>query len=242
MSTTTTSQHISRSFDRELENVRTRVLEMGGLVEQQLISALKALVEADTELAATVLKNEYDVNLMEVAIDEDCTQILARRQPAASDLRLVMAVGKTITDLERVGDEAQKIAKMSIDLAEKHGPKSYYIGINSMGNYVRTMLRGSLDAFARMDSAAAVKVAGQEPVSDDQYAAILRQLITYMMEDPRSITSALDAVWCARALERIGDHARNICEYVIYFVEGKDVRHISIEDMEKEIMGDKKTS
>ncbi|MEX0951420.1 MAG: phosphate signaling complex protein PhoU [Gammaproteobacteria bacterium] len=242
MSTTTTSQHISRAFDKELENVRTRVLEMGGLVEQQLISALKALVEADTELAATVLKNEYDVNLMEVTIDEDCTQILARRQPAASDLRLVMAVGKTITDLERVGDEAQKIAKMSIDLAEKHGPKSYYIGINSMGNYVRTMLRGSLDAFARMDSAAAVKVAGQEPVSDDQYAAILRQLITYMMEDPRSITSALDAVWCARALERIGDHARNICEYVIYFVEGKDVRHISIEDMEKEIMGDKKTS
>lgn len=240
MSTTTTSPHISRAFDKELENIRTRVLEMGGLVEQQLITALRALVEADTELAATVLKNEYDINAMEVAIDEDCTQILARRQPAASDLRLVMAVGKTITDLERVGDEAQKIAKMSIDLAEKHGPKSYYIGINSMGHFVRKMLHGSLDAFARMDSAAAVEVAGQEPVSDDQYAAILRQLITYMMEDPRSITSVLDTIWCARALERIGDHARNICEYVIYFVEGKDVRHTSIEDMEKEIMGDKR--
>lgn len=236
MSIKTTSPHISRSFDKELENVRTRVLEMGGRVEEQLVNALKSLVDGDTELAESVLKNEYEINSMEVSIDEDCTKILARRQPAAGDLRLIMAVGKTITDLERVGDEAQKIAKMAIELISKQGPKSYYIGISSMGNHVRKMLRGALDAFARMDSAEAVKVAAEEPESDDQYAAMLRQLITYMIEDPRSITSVIDAVWCARALERVGDHARNICEYVIYFVEGKDVRHTSIDDMEKEIL------
>jgi phosphate transport system protein len=144
-------------------------------------------------------------------------------------------VAKTITDLERVGDEAEKIAKMAIHLSEKQGPRSYYIGMNAMGNHVRKMLHGSLDAFARMDSKAAVEVASKEPESDEQYVAILRQLITYMMEDPRNITSSIDAAWVARAMERIGDHARNICENVIYFVEGKDVRHISIEQMEREV-------
>lgn len=231
MSTNTSSPHISRAFDEDLENVRSSVLEMGGLVEQQLINALKALLDSDVEQAQSVLENEYQINQMEVSIDEDCVQILAKRQPAAGDLRLVTAVSKATTDLERVGDEAQKIAKMAVDLADKQGPKSYYIGINSMGNHVRKMLRGSLDAFARMDSKAALAVANQEPESDDQYAALLRQMITYMIEDPRSITSVLDAIWCARALERIGDHARNICEYVIYLVEGKDVRHISLEEM-----------
>lgn len=231
MSTNTSSPHISRAFDEDLENVRSSVLEMGGLVEQQLINAMKALLDSDVDLAESVLESEYKINSMEVSIDEDCIQILAKRQPAAGDLRLVTAVSKSTTDLERVGDEAQKIAKMAIDLANKQGPKSYYIGINSMGNHVRKMLRGSLDAFARMDSKAALIVANQEPESDDQYAALLRQMITYMIEDPRSITSVLDAIWCARALERIGDHARNICEYVIYLVEGKDVRHISLEEM-----------
>lgn len=235
MSTNKITPHISRAFDQDLENIRTRVLEMGGLVEQQLENALRALVDNETEVAENVLESEYQVNSMEVSIDEDCTQILAKRQPAAGDLRLVMAVGKTITDLERVGDEAQKIAKMAIDLFHKSGPKSYYIGINSMGNHVRKMLRGSLDAFARMDSKAALDVAGQEPESDDQYAALLRQMITYMIEDPRSITSVLDAIWCARALERVGDHARNICEYTIYLVEGKDVRHISLDQIAREI-------
>ena len=147
-------------------------------------------------------------------------------------------MGKTITDLERIGDEAEKIAKMAVDLADKQGSKGYYIGINAMGNLVRNMVHEALDAFARMDTQAALATASKEPESDDQYAAILRQLITYMMEDPRSITSALDAIWVARAMERIGDHARNICEYVIYFVEGKDVRHISIEEMEKEVNAD----
>lgn len=231
----TVPQHISKQYDNELENIRSQVLSMGGMVEKQLSNALKALTDADIELGESVIESEYGINLLEVTIDEECTNILARRQPAAGDLRLITAVIKTITDLERVGDEAEKIAKMGIDLAEKQGPRSYYIGINAMGNHVLRMVHGALDAFARMDSRAALDVARREPESDDQYVAILRQLITYMMEDPRSITSSLDAIWVARAMERIGDHARNICEYVIYFVEGKDVRHTSIEQMEKEV-------
>ena len=232
----TASHHISKKFDTELENIRERVLAMGGLVEQQLINALKSLTESEVEYAQTVINNEPTVNKYEVTIDEDCTKILARRQPAAGDLRLVMAVIKTITDLERIGDESEKIAKMSMELVERQGPKSYYVGINAMGNHARNMVHDALDAFARMDSSAAVTVAGEEPKSDDMYVAILRQLITYMMEDPRNISGTLDAVWSARALERIADHARNICEYVIYFVEGKDVRHTSIEQMEKEVI------
>ena len=232
------SQHISKKFDNELENIRGQVMAMGGLVEQQLITALRALTESETELGERVIENETQVNTYEVHIDDECTRILARRQPAASDLRLVMAVGKTITDLERIGDEAEKIAKMAIELAERHGPKGYYIGINAMGNHVCKMVHEALDAFARMDTQAALETASKEPESDEQYKAILRQLITYMMEDPRSITSVLDTIWVARAMERIGDHARNICEYVIYFVEGKDVRHISIEEMQKEVNAD----
>jgi phosphate transport system protein len=235
MASGTTSQHISRQYDNDLEHIRTRVLGMGGLVEQQLIDALRALTESNTELGEKVLQNEFKVNTLEVTIDEECTNILARRQPAAGDLRLVMAVAKTITDLERVGDESEKIAKMAIDLAEKQGPREYYIGISSMGNFVRRMVHDALDAFARMDSKSALAVARREPASDEQYDAILRQLITYMMEDPRNIGGAMDAIWVARAMERIGDHARNICESVIYFVEGKDVRHITFEEIEEKL-------
>lgn len=231
------NQHISKQFDDELENVRGKVLAMGGLVEQQLNNALKSLIDGDTDLGRAVIETEVQVNSYDVTIDQECTKILARRQPAASDLRLVMAITKTITDLERVGDEAEKIAKMGLELTDKHGPKSYYVGINAMGNLVSRMLHDALDAFARMDSKKAVEVAGKELESDDQYGAILRQLITYMMEDARNISGALDAVWVARALERIGDHSRNICENIIYLVEGKDVRHTSIKYME-EIVSD----
>ena len=229
------SQHISKQFDNELENIRERVLAMGGLVEQQLINALKSLTESDIRYAETVIRNEPQVNSLEISIDEDCTKILARRQPTARDLRLIMAVIKTITDLERIGDESEKIARMATDLVEKQGPKAYYVGINSVGIHARKMVHGALDAFARMDTRAALSVASEEPKSDEMYVAILRQLITYMMEDTRNITGTIDAVWMARSLERIADHARNICEYVIYFVEGKDVRHTTIEQMEKEI-------
>ena len=231
------NQHISKQFDDELENVRGKVLAMGGLVEQQLNNAIKSLIDGDIDLGTTVIETEVQVNSYDVSIDQECTKILARRQPAASDLRLVMAITKTITDLERVGDEAEKIAKMGLELTDKHGPKSYYVGINAMGNLVSRLLHEALDAFARMDSKKAVEVAGKELESDDQYVAILRQLITYMMEDPRNISGALDAVWVARALERIGDHSRNICENIIYLVEGKDVRHTSIKYME-EIVSD----
>jgi len=233
------SQHISKQFDDELENVRAKVLSMGGLVEQQLNSAVKSVINGDMELAAMVIETDIQVNTYDVTIDQECTQILARRQPAASDLRLVMAITKTITDLERIGDEAEKIARMAIALAEKQGPKAYYVGISAMGNLVSHMLHDSLDAFARMDSKSALEVAGKEPESDEQYGAIIRQLITYMMEDARNISGALDAIWTARALERIGDHARNICENIIYLVEGKDVRHISIEQMEEILSADK---
>jgi len=232
---TSISQHISKQFDNDLENIRSQVLAMGGLVEQQLTGSITALIESELEIAENVIKSEYNVNRFEVAIDEECTRILAKRQPAAVDLRLIMAVIKTITDLERIGDEAEKIARMAIRLSEKSAPKSYYIGLKAMGTLVNHMVHDALDAFARMDSRAALRVASKEPTSDDQYVAILRQLITYMMEDPRNITSSMDVIWSARAMERIGDHARNICEYVIYFVEGKDVRHISIEEMEKEV-------
>ncbi len=227
------NQHISKQFDDELENVRGKVLAMGGLVEQQLNNAIKSLIDGDIDLGTTVIETEVQVNSYDVSIDQECTKILARRQPAASDLRLVMAITKTITDLERVGDEAEKIAKMGLELTDKQGPKSYYVGINAMGNLVSQLLHEALDAFARMDSKKAVEVAGKELESDDQYVAILRQLITYMMEDPRNISGALDAVWVARALERIGDHSRNICENIIYLVEGKDVRHTSIKYMEE---------
>ena len=232
---TSTSQHISKQFDNELENIRSLVLAMGGLVEQQITASINALIESDIEAAENVVKSEYNVNRFEVSIDEECTRILAKRQPTAVDLRLIMAIIKTITDLERIGDEAEKISKMAIDLSDMVAPKAHYVGLKAMGMLVSQMVHDALDAFARMDSRAALNVASKEPESDDQYVAILRQMITYMMEDPRSISSAMKVVWSARAMERIGDHARNICEYVIYFVEGKDVRHISIEQMEKEV-------
>jgi phosphate transport system protein len=229
--------HTSRRYDAELEDIRNRVLVMGGLVEQQLVDAITALVEGDTQLAELTMSNDYKVNSMEVAIDEECNQIIVRRQPAASDLRLVTAVIKTITDLERIGDEAEKIARMAAQLAEMERPKNRYLELQALGTHVRQMVHDALDAFARQDSEAAMQVAKEDLQVDSEYESIMRQSITYMMEDPRTITRVLDVIWSARALERIGDHARNICEYVIYLDKGKDVRHISLEQMEKEIYG-----
>jgi phosphate transport system protein len=227
--------HISRRYNAELEDIRNRVLNMGGLVEEQLMAAVSALVQGDSDLARQTMDDDYRVNSMEVAIDEECSQIIARRQPAASDLRLITAVIKTITDLERIGDEAEKIARMAMHLAEMERPKNHYIEIQTLGNHVRQMVHDAMDAFARMDPESAIRVVREDIMVDREYEGIMRQLITFMMEDPRTIARVMDVIWSARALERIGDHARNICEYVIYLVKGKDVRHISVEQMEKEI-------
>lgn len=218
-------QHISQQFQHELEDLRSRVLEMGGLVEQQLAQALEALAKYDMVLAEAVASSDYKVNTMEVALDEECTEIIARRQPAASDLRLILAVIRINLDLERIGDEAEKIGQMVTHLTELENNRSHYVGLLSMGQHVRQLLHDALDAFARMDSKEALRIAQEEPRVDEEFEAVMRQLITYMMEDPRSISRMLSVVWAARAIERINDHTTNICESIIYLVEGQDIRH-----------------
>jgi len=228
------NHHISQQFNSELEAVRTRVLEMGGLVEQQLADALAALAEGDSSLAEGVITGDYRVNALEVAIDEECNRILARRQPAASDLRLIVSVIKTITDLERMGDEAERIGRTTIAVSGREGANiNRHAEIRHLGNHVREMLHNALDAFARTDLELAARVVEEDRHVDEEYESILRQLITFMMEDPRSIPRALEVIWSARALERIGDRACNICEYVIYYVKGRDVRHTSLEQVQQ---------
>jgi phosphate transport system protein len=232
-------QHISHQFDEDLESLRSKVLNMGGMVETQVENALLALTSSDSSLAEEVATSDYKINSMEVAIDEECTQVIARRQPTASDLRLVVTVIKTITDLERIGDEAEKIGRHGVKLATVERTPSYFMEIKHMGEQVRKMLHDSLDAFARMDTEAALTIAQADREINDDYDALVRQLITHMMEDPRAIKRALRVMWCARSLERIGDHAKNICEYVIYTVAGTDVRHTSFEQVKKELLDDK---
>jgi phosphate transport system protein len=228
------NKHISGRFNQELENVRNHVLSMGGLVEQQLNSALDAVSRNDAELAQKVRQNDYKVNAMEVSIDEECTRIIARRQPAASDLRLVIAIAKTIADLERIGDEAERIAKVALDSFTKD-QQDLLVNIENMGRQVLKMLHDVLDAFARMDVQRAFQVHKEDAKVDREYEAITRQIMTYMMEDPRSIPKIMDLVWSVRSLERIGDRCQNIAEYIIYFVNGKDIRHTSQEDREKSL-------
>ena len=235
MDTSDLSHHILSRFNADLEGVRSGVMQMGGLVEQQLQDGIKALCAGDGRLGEEVARLDHKVNAMEVAIDEDCSRILATRGPTASDLRLIVAVIKTITDLERIGDEAEKLGSIASRLATLDRPADRYREIKHIGDLVADMVHGSLDAFARMDTDAALAVARQDRVVDEEYEALQRQCITFMMEDPRAIRRALDILWVARALERIGDHAKNICEYVIYMVLGKDIRHLSIEDVEQQL-------
>lgn len=231
------TEHTFKQYDAELEAVRAKVLEMGGLVEQQIVSALEALVKADPNLAKEVMENDHRVNALEIQIDEDCSHIIARRQPAAGDLRMVMMMVKTITDLERIGDEATKIARTAQKIYEEDRMyKPRFNEIKSMVALVREMLRTALDGFARLDVSKTVEVAKQDELVDEQFRAAMRQLITFMLEDPRTISMSLEVLFVAKAIERIGDHAKNIAEYVVYMVKGKDVRHISVEEMERETL------
>lgn len=219
-------EHIVKQFDGELESVRTRLLEMGGRVEQQLTQALAAIAEMDTDIANKVLRDEDKIDQLEVEIDEDCILMIARRQPAASDLRLVIAVTRAVRDLERIGDEAAKIAKHAIDLVDQGGAPSGYSEVRHIGQAVTDMLHSSLDAFARNDADAAMATIKSDRKIDDDYRTALRALMTYMMEDSRSIGRVLNIVWVVRALERIGDHSKNLCEQIVYMVMGKDIRHM----------------
>ncbi len=231
------SEHTYKQYDAELESVRAKVLQMGGLVEQQIVQALEALVNADPKLADEVISNDHRVNALEVQVDEDCSHIIARRQPAAGDLRMIMMVVKTITDLERIGDEATKVARVAQKIYEAdrmYAPR--FTEIKAMVAIVCEMLRVALDAFARLDVTRTVEVARRDEQVDEHFRAVMRQLITFMLEDPRTISMTLEVLFVAKAIERIGDHAKNIAEYVVYMVKGKDVRHTTLQQMEREAL------
>ncbi len=225
-------RHISGQFNVELESIRTHVLTMGGLVEQQLSFAMQALNKQDIDLARKVIRDDHKVNAMEVSIDEACTRIIAKRQPAAKDLRLIMAIIKTITDLERIGDVATKMSYVAIE-SPASKDSQFQVSLEPLCRSAITMLHQVLDAFARMDVEAAAEVYKLDDKLDKEYESVIRQLMTYMMEDPKNIPHILQVMWSARAIERVGDRCQNICEYIIYFVKGKDVRHLgeqSIDD------------
>jgi phosphate transport system protein len=239
MSTEGLSHHISSRYNEDLERLRSSVLEMGGLVERQLAQAIGGITEPDAKVMLRVAQEELRVNQLERSIDEDCSRILATRGPAASDLRLIITILKTITDLERIGDEGEKVAAIAARLAARERPNNRYRELRNLGDLVSAMVHDTLDAFARYDTALALQVLHRDRTVDEEYEAIQRQNITFMMEDPRSIGRALDVMWVVRALERIGDHAKNICEYLIYLVHGKDVRHTKLEEIEKELQASK---
>ena len=210
-------------------------MQMGGFVEQQLQRAVTALIEGNSALGEEVARDDYKVNQMEVEIDEECNRIIATRQPTASDLRVMVAIIKTITDLERIGDEVEKVGNIAARLATMEKPSDNYREIRHLGRLVTEMVHDALHAFARLDADEAFEVARRDRKVDEEYESIQRQNITFMMEDPRSIRRALEIMWVVRALERIGDHAKNICEYTVYMVHGKDIRHLSLDDAERQI-------
>ncbi|NBV75690.1 MAG: phosphate transport system regulatory protein PhoU, partial [Methylococcaceae bacterium] len=221
------------------EDIRNKVLTMGGLVEQQVALATKAFMGYDMESAEQVVQQDKLVNELEKDIDHECTEIMAKRQPAAFDLRMLIATIKIITDLERIGDEAARIAKMTMRLEGADYYQDKYYEIEHLLELVKEMLNGALDAYARTDIDEVIAITAQDAKVDREYTSITRQLITQMMENPRNITRALDIMWTARALERIGDHTCNVCEHVIYMVKGKDVRHLSREELEKTVNTDR---
>jgi phosphate transport system protein len=230
-------KHLSTQFDTELNSVSSRVLEMGGVVESQLRHAMYALSHYNPEAAAKVIEIEDQVNAMEVEIDRELASIIARRQPTARDLRLLMAISKTTANLERVGDETAKIARMVQSIIEKSGtvralPSS---DLRVAADMASGLLRKALDALARLDTASAVSILKEDDLIDKEFDGFVRKLITYMMEDPRTISASLDLLFLAKAIERIGDHAKNIAEFIIYIVKGADVRHTSMEAIESAV-------
>jgi len=232
------SEHLSKQFDADLETLRSGVLQMGGLVESQIRGAIEAFTNGNADLIEQIVAAEVRVNECEVQIDDDCSHIIVKRQPAAGDLRLIMAISKTVTDLERIGDEAEKIARMSKQIHDRgHTDLHRFANIRHAADIALSMLRQALDAFARLDTAQAASIIRQDMAIDTEFRLILRQLITFMMEDPRTISTALEIVWIAKAVERIGDHAKNIAEDVIYIVKGTDVRHTTVEVVEREALG-----
>lgn len=229
------AHHISGQYNAELEEVRTHFLAMGGLVEKQVTDSISALLDADSALASSVQDNDRRINQMESGIDEEIIRILARRQPAASDLRMIIAIGKSITDLERMGDEAAKIARAAVSLCEEGESPRGYLECRHIGNQVRLMIHEALDAFAHFDVNQAFKVMQADAEIDMEYKTATRALVTYMMEDPRAISRVLNVMGVLRSLERIGDHARNISEQLIFLVKGADVRHSSYEQVQKKL-------
>lgn len=227
------SRHISGQFNEDLEAVRNHVLSMGGLVEQQLNQALAAISKQDTRIAANVVEGDREVNKLEISIDEECARIIAKRQPAASDLRLIMAIVKVIVDLERIGDEAKRVAGVATQ-KHKDSMRGFLLTLEALGQKVLSMLHQTLDAFARIDANAAYRVHMLDDEIDSEYKKCLNMLTDNMMSDSESVPLMMEMMWSARALERIGDRCQNIAEYIIYFVLGKDVRHLSRDDLRKE--------
>jgi phosphate transport system protein len=226
-------KHLSTQFDSELNTVSSRVMEMGGLVESQIQQAIYALSQFNSEAANKVLETESRVNAMEVEIDHDLSSIIARRQPTARDLRLLIAISKTTANLERVGDEAEKIARMVLSIIRSGSPRALPASeLRVAADLAAGQMRKALDAFARLDTTAAVSILKEDDLIDREFDSFVRILITYMMEDPRKISPSLDLLFVAKAIERVGDHAKNIAELIIYIVKGADVRHSSIEEIE----------
>ena len=234
-----TEEHTFKRYDQELAQLRSLVMEMGGLVEDQIQRAVKALNDADLTTARDVIARDHAVNRLEIKADEQIANLIALRQPMGSDLRTVMSLTKTVTDLERIGDEAERIARMVVqtyDLSTSPPSKKLFRDVTTMAKLASALLQGSLDALARLDVEKAVEIAQENIELDSEFQSSLRRLITYMMEDPRTIGNAINVIFMVKALERIGDHAMNIAEYVIYIVKGKDVRHVSLEQLAQDAL------
>jgi len=228
-----TEKHLSSQFDSELNGVSSRVMELGGMVESQIQQAVYALAQFDTEAADRVIETETRVNAMEIEIDRELSSIIARRQPTARDLRLLIAISKTTANLERVGDEANKIARMVKSIIESGSSRALpSTDLRIAADLASGLLRKALDAFARLDTAAALSILKEDDLIDQEFDGFVRKLVTYMMEDPRTISASLDLLFLAKAIERIGDHAKNIAEFIIYIVKGADVRHTSMQEIE----------